>query len=69
MRLARGVMCRFPTREEAVLMLLEQVCLLFIYILFIELAIVTVVAIALLIALIVISKKIDNKKNTSLLDR
>ena len=50
-------------------MLLEQVCLLFIYILFIELAIVTVVAIALLIALIVMSKKIDNKKNTSLLDR
>jgi len=50
-------------------MLLEQVCLLFIYILFIELAIVTVVAIALLIALIAMSKKIDNKKNTSLLDR
>ena len=46
-------------------MLLEQVCLLFIYILFIELAIVTVVAIALLIALIVISKKIDNKKHIS----
>ena len=69
MRLARGVKCRYPTREEAMLMLLEQVCLLFIYILFIELAIVTVVAIALLISLIVMSKKIDNKKNTSLLDR
>lgn len=47
-------------------MLLEQVYLLFIYILFIELAIVTVVAIALFIALIVINKKIDNEKNTSL---
>ena len=50
-------------------MLLEQVYLLFIYILFIELAMVTVVAIALLIALIVTMRKLDNKKNTSLLDR
>ena len=65
MRLARGVECRYLHREEAMLMLLEQVCLLFIYILFIELAIVTVVAIALLITLIVISKKIDNKKHIS----
>ena len=47
-------------------MLLEQVYLLFIYILFIELAIVTVVAIALFVALVVRIKKIDNKKNTSL---
>jgi len=50
-------------------MLLEQVYLLFIYILFIELAMVTVVAIALLIALIVTMRKLDNKKNTSLLGR
>ena len=50
-------------------MLLEQVYLLFIYILFIELAMVTVVTIALLIALIVTMRKLDNKKNTSLLDR
>ena len=49
-------------------MLLEQVYLLFIYILFIELAIVTVVAIALFVTLIVTIIKIDNKKNTSLLD-
>ena len=69
MRLARGVECRYLHREEAMLMLLEQVCLLFIYILFTELAIVTIVAIALLIVLIIMSKKIDNKKNTSLLDR
>lgn len=47
-------------------MLLEQVYLSFIYILFIELAMVTVVAIALLIALIVTIRKLDNEKNTSL---
>ena len=50
-------------------MLLEQVYLLFIYILFFELAIVTVVAIALFIALIVIIRDLDNEKNTSLLGR
>ena len=50
-------------------MLLEQVYLLFIYILFIELAMVTVVAIALFVALVVAVRKIDNNKNTSLLDR
>jgi hypothetical protein len=50
-------------------MLLEQVYLLFIYILFIELAIVTVVAIALFLALVVTIRKLDSKKNTSLLDR
>ena len=48
------------------LMLLEQVYLLYIYILFIELAIVTVVAIALFVTLVVTVKKLDNKKNTSL---
>ena len=47
-------------------MLLEQVYLIFIYILFIELAMVTVVAVALLIALVVTIRKLDNKKNTSL---
>lgn len=47
-------------------MLFEQVYLLFIYILFIELAMVTVVAVALLIALIVTMRKVDNEKNTSL---
>ncbi len=55
--------------EEAMHMLLEQVYLLFIYILFFELAIVTVVAIALFVALIVTVRKLDNEKNTSLLDR
>jgi len=47
-------------------MLLEQVYILFIYILFIELAIVTVVAIALFVALVVTVRKLDSKKNTSL---
>lgn len=50
-------------------MLLETVYLLFIYILFFELILVTVVAIALLVALVVTIRKLDNKKNTSLLGR
>lgn len=50
-------------------MLFEQVYVAFIYILFIELAIVTVVAVALLIALVVTIRKLDDKKNTSLLGR
>lgn len=47
-------------------MLLEQVYLYFIYILFIELAIVTVVAVALFVTLAVTIRKLDNEKNTSL---
>lgn len=47
-------------------MLFEQVYFEFIYILFIELAMVTVVAVALLIALVVTIRKLDNEKNTSL---
>ena len=43
-------------------MLLEQVYLLYIYILFIELAMVTVVAIALFVALVVTINKLDSKK-------
>ena len=50
-------------------MLLDQVYFLFIYILFVELAIVTVVAIALFVAFVVTIRKLDNKKNTSLLGR
>ena len=46
-------------------MLLEQVCLLFIYILLFELAIVTVVAVALFVALVVTIRKLDNKKHIS----
>lgn len=47
-------------------MLLEQVYLAFIYILFIELAVVTVVAVALFVALVVTIRKLDNEKNISL---
>ena len=43
-------------------MLLEQVYLLFIYIQFIMLAMVTVVAIALFVALVATMRKLDNKK-------
>lgn len=50
-------------------MLLEQVYLLFIYILLIQLAIVTVIAIALFVALHVTMRKLDIKKNTSLSGR
>lgn len=46
-------------------MLLEQAYLFLIYILFVELVIVTVVAVALFVALIVTIRKLD-KKNTSL---
>ena len=46
-------------------MLLEQVYLFIICTLFIELAIVTVVAIALFVALIVAMRKLDNKKHIS----
>ena len=49
-------------------MLLEQVYLLIIYILFIELAMITIVTISLFVALIVTVSKLENKKNTSLSD-
>lgn len=50
-------------------MLLIQGYILFIYILFIVLAMVTVVAIALFVALVVTMRKLDNEKNTSLSGR
>lgn len=43
-------------------MLFEQVYLLFIYILIGELAMVTVVAVALFVALVVTIRRLDNKK-------
>ena len=50
-------------------MLLEQVYIFMIDSLFIELAIVTVVAIALFALFVDEVRKLDNKKNTSLLGR
>lgn len=47
-------------------MLLEQVYLIFIYILFSELAIVTAVAVALFVTLVVTMRKLDGKRNTPL---
>ena len=47
-------------------MLFDQVYLLFTYILIFELAMVTVVAISLFVALVVTVRKLDNEKNTSL---
>ena len=52
--------------KGAMRMLFEQVYLAFIYILFGELAMVTVVAIALFVALVVTIRKLDSKKNISL---
>ena len=49
--------------------MMEQLYLFFIYILLVELAVVTFVMIALFIALVVIIRKHENQKNTSLLDR
>ena len=47
-------------------MLLEQVCLLFSYILFIEIAIVTVISVVLFIAVVAMMSKLDTyKKHTS----
>lgn len=47
-------------------MLFDQVYLLITYILIFELAMVTVVAIALFVTLVVTVRKSDNEKNTSL---
>ena len=50
-------------------MLLEQVYLLYIYILILELVIVTGVAVALFVAWYVTIRNLDKQKNTSLLGR
>ena len=64
----QNVACQI-LQKEVMRMLLEQVYIFMIYSLFIELVIVTVVAIALFVALVVTIRKLDSKKNTSLLDR
>ena len=50
-------------------MLIEQTYLIFIYILFFELVVVTAIAFALFVTVVVTIRKIDKKKNTSLLGR
>lgn len=46
--------------------MLEQIYIFFIYILLFELALVTVLVIALFVALVMTSRKLDSKENTSL---
>jgi len=50
-------------------MLIEQIYLIYIYILFFELVIVIAIAFALLVSLVVTIRKLDKQKNTSLLSR
>lgn len=57
----QNVACQI-LQKEVMRMLLEQVYIFMIYSLFIELAIVTVVAIALFVALVVTIRKLDSKK-------
>ena len=47
-------------------MVIQDICLLFIYILFTYLVIVTAIAVALFVALIVTIRKHENQKNTPL---
>ncbi len=55
--------------RRAMRMLVEQVYFFFIYILLFELAFITVLVIALFVALVITRRKLDSKKSTSLLDR
>lgn len=52
--------------RRAMRMLVEQIYLFFIYILLFELAFITVLVIALFVALVMTSRKLDSKENTSL---
>lgn len=61
----QSVACYSVILEVMPYILFEQVYMLFIYILFFELAIVAVVAIALFVALIVTVRKLNNKKYIS----
>lgn len=58
----------FPNERRAMRML-EQIYIFFIYILLFELAFMIVLVVALFVALVFTSRKLDNKKSTSLLDR
>ena len=58
---------RVVSRERrAMRMLVEQIYLFFIYILLFELAFITVLVIALFVALVMTSRKLNSKENTSL---
>lgn len=64
MREAESV-CASKSERRKMLMLLEQVYLFYISILFIELAIITVIAIGLLVALVVTIRKNGKQKHSS----
>ena len=62
-------MWRVVFTERRAMRMLEQIYIFFIYILLIELAFLTVLVIALFVALVITLRKLDPKKSTSLLDR
>ena len=55
-------MWRVVSYEKRVMRMLEQIYLFFIYILLIELALVTVLVVALFVALVITRRKLDSKK-------
>ena len=57
------------SNERRAMRMLEQIYIFFIYILLFELALVTVLVIALFVALVITRRQLDSKKSTSLLDR
>ena len=62
-------MWRVVFTERRAMRMLEQIYIFFIYILLIELTLVTVLVVALFVTLVITLRKLDNKKSTSLLDR
>ena len=52
----------FPNERRVMRMLVEQIYLFFIYILLFELAFITVLVIALFVALVITRRKLDSKK-------
>ena len=58
--------CHNPSREEAMRMFIINSYLVFIYILFIYVIVLTAVAVALFVTLVVTIRKLDKIKNTSL---
>jgi len=57
--------CASESEKRKMPMIVEQVYLFYIHILFFELAILSVVAIGLFVALVVTIRKLDNVKHTS----
>ena len=62
-------MWRVVFTERRAMRMLEQIYIFFIYILLIELTLVTVLVVALFVTLVITLRKLDNKKSTSLRSR